>query len=170
MTTSQEVARIFGKRHHHVLAAIRNPIIPNDFNVTNFSYVDIIEENASGGMVDKSYFEMTRDGFNLIAMGFTGKKAMLHKIAFIDAFNAIADELMRIRLQGPETTRQIEGPTAKCGYCRKVLPLSAFHLDSHRTPPVQSWCKDSLQRTAYGKTWLRTTSSVNARITGKKYH
>ena len=142
-TTSQEVARIFGKKHYDVLAAIRNPIIPNDFHGRNFTVVDIVEENSIGGIVNRRHYKLTQDGFNLIAMGFTGKKAMLHKIAFIDAFNAIADELMRIRLQGPETTRQIEGPTAKCGHCRKVLPLSAFHLDSHRLPPVQSWCKYS---------------------------
>jgi hypothetical protein len=65
------VARIFGKAHSIVLGAIRNPIIPNDFHVTNFRYVELIEENALGGKVDRGYFKMTRNCFNPLMMGNT---------------------------------------------------------------------------------------------------
>ncbi|WP_432442364.1 Rha family transcriptional regulator, partial [Campylobacter coli] len=33
------------------------------------------------------YYNLTRDGFSLLAMGFTGKEALQWKILFIDAFN-----------------------------------------------------------------------------------
>ena len=70
MTTSFEVARIFKKKHRDVLEAIRNKNIPNDFHERNLNITDIIEENAIGGKVNKSYFKMTRDGFMIVMMGF----------------------------------------------------------------------------------------------------
>jgi len=38
---------------------------------------------------------MTRDGFTLIVMGFTGKEAMAWKLRYIEAFNAMEAELAR---------------------------------------------------------------------------
>ena len=115
------MARIFEKKHHHVLNAIRNPIIPDYFSATNFSYVEILEENVSNLMINKSYFKLTRDGFNLIALGFTGRRAMQHKIEFIYAFNVLEGELERLRLSGPPAPPQIE-ETFWYARCRKTPP------------------------------------------------
>jgi phage regulator Rha-like protein len=43
---------------------------------------------------------MTRDGFNLIAMDFTGSRAMQHKIEFIYAFNILEGEVMTTGIAG----------------------------------------------------------------------
>jgi Rha family phage regulatory protein len=129
MTTSLEVARIFGKAHSIVLAAIRNPIIPNDFAERNFATNKIrVLNNPSGEEVES--YTMTRDGFNLIAFDFTGGRAMQHKIEFIYAFDAIEAELVRIKLEGAapqclrskhrhrhqDSTRCIDAVDVRCGF------------------------------------------------------
>ena len=72
MTTSLEVARTFVKDHHNVMKAIRNPDIPIHFSEVNFYSDEIFEENASNLKISKSYYKMTRNGFNLIVMGNAG--------------------------------------------------------------------------------------------------
>ena len=49
-------------------------------------------KNISTGKNYKSY-EVTRDGFMLLSMGFTGEKALALKIAYIEQFNAMEKEL-----------------------------------------------------------------------------
>lgn len=86
-TTSMIIAKEFDKQHFHVLRDIRNLEVPDDFRQSNFGDVEIIEENAIGGKMIRKCCTVTRDGFVLLAMGFTGKKAMAVKLAFIRQFN-----------------------------------------------------------------------------------
>jgi Rha family phage regulatory protein len=90
-TTSLKVAEHFGRDHKNVLQSIENLGCSIEFTELNFqpsSYKD-----ASGKL--NPMFEMTRDGFTLLAMGFTGKEAMKWKEAYITAFNAMEAELQR---------------------------------------------------------------------------
>ena len=84
-TTSLDVADKFGRRHDNVLSAISNlkKDTPEDFSLLNFKERDYQD---SRGKVQEM-FEMTRDGFALLAMGFTGKTATAWKIKYIAAFN-----------------------------------------------------------------------------------
>ena len=99
VTTSLEVAKYFNKEHYHVLRAIRQ----------------VAEGLANFGEAPKVYFElgsyvhpqngqtqpmyyMDRDGFTLLAMGFTGRVALEFKIAYIEAFNK-----MEAALRGGES-------------------------------------------------------------------
>jgi len=95
ITTSLEVARVFGKRHDHVLRDIEN--LRKDLladHLPNFGETVITRENPSGGAPIKSpVYHLTRDGFTLLAMGFTGKRALAFKLAYIDAFNKMEAEL-----------------------------------------------------------------------------
>ena len=90
ITTSLKVAEVFEKEHRHVLDAIRNLAAENSaakfFNETTY-------KNRG-----KEYpmYEMDRDGFSLLVMGFTGDKALQWKIKYIEAFNAMEQELRRI--------------------------------------------------------------------------
>ncbi|EHG5469588.1 single-stranded DNA-binding protein [Campylobacter coli] len=45
-------------------------------------------------------YNLTRDGFSLLAMGFTGKKALQFKIAFINAFNEM-EKLLQKEIKSP---------------------------------------------------------------------
>ena len=107
-------------------------------------------------MINKSYYKLTQDGFNLIAMGFTGKKAMLHKIAFIEVFNAVVAELARVKNKATAIPEQpkIEAPGLRCIRCGKVKPFSEFSTDRKRNPPRQSWWWLCCSKTAFGgATW-----------------
>lgn len=92
-TLSTDLARHFGKRHDDVLRSIRNLLtqLP-DGGVRNFAETSIADEQNG-----QSYpaYSLTRDGFTLLAMGFTGKKALAFKLAYIDAFNRMEAELQK---------------------------------------------------------------------------
>lgn len=92
--TSLDVAKVFGKRHKNILRDIEN--ILNDLREIgdlqcklNFelSFKTRKIEGFRGRERKYPYYNLTRDGFSLLAMGFTGKKALQFKIAFINAFN-----------------------------------------------------------------------------------
>lgn len=89
-TTSLDVAKHFRKRHDNVLRDIKNLECPEDFALLNF------EECSRTGANNRPepYVRMTRDGFTLLCMGFTGKEAMHWKVAYINAFNKMEQALI----------------------------------------------------------------------------
>lgn len=89
VTTSRKVAEVFEKQHKNVLQSIRELEIPEDFDRLNFQLVEY--KDAKGEQ--RPEYLITRDGFTLLAMGFTGSKAMQFKLAYIEAFNAMEKEL-----------------------------------------------------------------------------
>ena len=91
-TTSNLIADTFGKRHCDVLRAIKDLEVPEDFRLRNFAHSTFKTQNRNGLSFDN--YEITRDGFTLLAMGFTGKKAMEFKIKYINAFNEMEKALM----------------------------------------------------------------------------
>lgn len=90
-TTSLLVADMFGKRHDHVVRDIRKLIsdLPED-SLPNFGERDYTDDR---GKVWPMY-EISRDGFSLLAMGFTGKKALEWKLKFLKAFNLMEQALL----------------------------------------------------------------------------
>ena len=97
---SRDVAAYFGKNHADVLRdirGIRKSADPRRW-FTDAPYIH--PQNS------QSYpaFDMTRDGFTLLVMGYTGPKAMEFKIRYIEQFNAIeADLRNRVVFQVPQT-------------------------------------------------------------------
>jgi len=85
VTTSLKVAEIFHKRHDRVIRSLENLLegLPKNGVVKMFFLGEYIDEK---GEARKMYY-MNRDGFTLLAMGFTGKKAIEFKLAYISAFN-----------------------------------------------------------------------------------
>lgn len=91
VVTSKQVAEHFGKTHRHVLRDIAKELeTAGEFGETNFG---LTSYTSSQNKVLPCY-EMTRDGFSLVAMGFTGEKAQQWKIKYIEAFNAMERELL----------------------------------------------------------------------------
>jgi len=97
MTTSIKVAEAFGKRHTHVLDKIQTLSCSPEFASANFS---AHEEIIKAGAVQRAskFWNMTKDGFMFLVMGFTGTKAAAIKEAYIAEFNRMADELHRREL------------------------------------------------------------------------
>ncbi|WP_297903427.1 phage regulatory protein/antirepressor Ant [uncultured Campylobacter sp.] len=90
-TTSLQIADVFEKEHKHILAKIRE-LPQDDFRRTNFR---LTERKAKFGAVERNerYFLVSKDGMALLAMGFTGEKFYKFKVAYINAFNAMAEKL-----------------------------------------------------------------------------
>ena len=93
VTTSLEVARYFGKEHKDVLKAINNLGCSEDFCRRNFAPTNYLD---SQGRQQPAY-EMTRDGYTMLAFGFTGQKAARFKESYIAAFNRMEEALRRIQ-------------------------------------------------------------------------
>lgn len=88
VASSREIAKRFGKEHKHVLAAIRQILVAEN-SATKFFHEGTFEYR---GQKFPEYL-MNRDGFSLLAMGFTGKEAVQWKLKYIAAFNAMEKQL-----------------------------------------------------------------------------
>lgn len=80
---SRSVAVNFQKRHDNVLRDIEN--IRKD--VLNFEEMFIESYMPDSYGRQRRIYLMNRDGFSLLAMGFTGKEALNWKLKYIEAFN-----------------------------------------------------------------------------------
>lgn len=96
-TNSRLVADVFEKQHKDVLRAI-DTILDRKPELRGRNFAPTQEEVGSGGAPTRSvrFFEMDRDGFCLVAMGFTGEKALEWKLAFIEAFNALEHHVIDV--------------------------------------------------------------------------
>lgn len=95
--TSLDVAETFGKRHDHVLRDIKELGCSEEFRLPNFG--ETYYEDSQGRKQPMAI--MTRDGFTILVMGYTGGLAMKFKEAYIKQFNA-----MEAALQGKLIERQ----------------------------------------------------------------
>ncbi|EMV6222915.1 Rha family transcriptional regulator, partial [Escherichia coli] len=89
VTSSLAVANFFSKRHDDVLKKIRTLECSASFTARNFSVSDYTD--CTGRKLP--CYQITRDGFAFLAMGFTGKRAARFKEAYINAFNQMEKSL-----------------------------------------------------------------------------
>lgn len=92
VVSSRYIAERFGKGHNHVIRDIENLI--NEVSVQNWTdlFTESQYQHPQNKQVYKEYL-MNRDGFTLLAMGFTGKKAIHWKFKFMKAFNKMEQQL-----------------------------------------------------------------------------
>lgn len=85
-----KIAEVFEKRHDNIIQTIDK--LPNDdFKSSNFKFDTYFDKKGE----QRRMFSLTRDGFSLLVMGFTGERAYQWKIEFIKAFNMMEAELRR---------------------------------------------------------------------------
>jgi Rha family phage regulatory protein len=102
---STDIAERFSKAHKNVLSVIdrvREECGP-EFDGLNFQPISYRDKNNR----EKPAYAMTRDGFSLVVMGFTGKSATAWKVRYIEAFNAMEGQL--VALTGESTDPQLRG-------------------------------------------------------------
>lgn len=111
ITTSLRVAEVFGKRHDNILRQI-NSLIGSLREQQDFSPLKneeakfaVANYKDEQGKLRKQYI-ITRDGFTLLAMGFTGSKALKFKLQYIQAFNAMEAKLKAIYPCGEVNVRE----------------------------------------------------------------
>ena len=98
---SRVVAKDFGKRHDHLLQNLKT--LEKSISPENWGqyFVPSTYEDSTG-KTNPCYL-LTRDGFTLLVMGFTGQEALTWKLQYIDAFNE-----MEKKLTQPKAMTQIE--------------------------------------------------------------
>lgn len=94
VVSSKQVADDFNKRHANVLRDIEN-LISTDSKLSSLNYFIESSYTDAKGETRKEYL-LTRDGFSLLVMGFTGKKALEWKLKYIDAFNRMEKEIIKL--------------------------------------------------------------------------
>ncbi|WOX99975.1 Rha family transcriptional regulator [Dickeya fangzhongdai] len=105
VTTSLRVAEYFGKRHDNVIRAVKRLSIDcsNDFNQLNFEAVEYLDKKGEMRLM----YNITKDGWMMLVMGFTGKAATAIKESYIAAFNWMAGQLQRRHMMGEEAMHQL---------------------------------------------------------------
>ncbi|EBD1730025.1 TPA: Rha family transcriptional regulator [Campylobacter jejuni] len=93
-TTSLSVAEVFNKNHKNIIRKI-NEFPKDNFTKLNFEPSKYID---STGRILPCY-KITRDGFSLLVMGFTGEKAYKWKVEFIKVFNEMEKRLRNIEYE-----------------------------------------------------------------------
>lgn len=101
VTSSLQVAETFNKNHRNVLRAVddlKEGVAQN--------WADLFYEDTYTHPQNKQQYRiiyMNRDGFTLLAMGFTGKKAMKFKLKYIEAFNKMESHIKTGGFKVPST-------------------------------------------------------------------
>ena len=126
VTSSLIVAQEFEKEHKNVLQTIKNLM------AQNCAVRNMFVENTyvSGRGRDEPMFVMSRDGFSLLVMGFTGDKALKFKLDFIEAFNKMEEKLKTkaIDFSNPDTILQL-AQSYKDEYERRLLAEKKIEED-----------------------------------------
>ena len=89
VTTSLKVAEVFGKVHAKVMRDIEKLDCSDEFTIANFGKRSFKTEQGN----EYPMYEITKDGFVFLVMGYTGKKAAGFKEAYIRKFNEMEAEL-----------------------------------------------------------------------------
>ncbi|MBF0232495.1 MAG: Rha family transcriptional regulator [Desulfamplus sp.] len=102
-TNSLIVAGRLGKRHDNVVQKIIKLIDEDDVSFLNFKERNGFDARGK----EQRYYEMDRDSFSVLMMGFTGQKAFQWKVSFLKAFNQMEQELLRRQSPEFQEIRQI---------------------------------------------------------------
>lgn len=146
--SSREIAEHFEKRHGDVLETIDK--ISEQMTSTEFSVNLFIQSiyTDSYNREQKEYL-LTRDGFSLLVMGFTGAKALEWKLKYINAFNEMEQAikqnvsnlspqlqlLISMELQQKQQAEQIAKVTDKVDRLETVIETFA-------QPVSKNWCDE----------------------------
>lgn len=152
--SSNYIAEVFEKNHADLLKAIKK--LPQDeFKTENFKESFYLNKQNKR----QPCYNLTRDGFSLLVMGFTGEKAYKWKIEFIKAFNMMEAELKRLsvirytskiaaleadnRLEAKHHQDQINGYLGKLAVVNKANEVLKAELIVARSKSDKS---DQIQR------------------------
>lgn len=144
MTDSMHVADFFNKRHFHVIRDIEKLFTQAPkFAKSNFELCFQINELQNGK--PQKFYRMTEQGFSLLAMGFTGEKALKFKIAYINAFTSmraaisnaqigtLQDVIQKLRVLETEKAKaSFAGRTLNEWKCKKEALTIAFESSKEK--------------------------------------
>lgn len=107
---SRDVADYFGKEHKNVMRDIRE--IGSNLSASDFNEMFVLSKYQDVLNRNKDCYEMTKDGFTILVMGYTGPDAMKFKMAYIQRFNEMEAELRNQAPAIPDFTNPAEAARA----------------------------------------------------------
>lgn len=143
VTTSLIVAQVFGKEHKNVVRDIENLSCSETFNQLNFERITYKDARNR----EQTAYEMTKDGFSFLVMGYTGAKAGEFKEKFISEFNKResllknddyilmrSQQILQKRIEiAEEKIKRLEQQNSKLQpkafFCRLHHAVGGLHLD-----------------------------------------
>lgn len=99
MVSSMDVARVFGKNHRDVLRDIRSLLAfyeeagEAEWTLREIAPIDFIDKNGE----KQPAYRMTEEGFSVLALGYTGDKAKLFRLAYVKEFKRMRNENNALR-------------------------------------------------------------------------
>lgn len=132
--TSFDIAEVFEKQHKHILRDIE-ALPDDDFRKSNFG---LSSKPRKQGFFerDSKYYNITKDGFSLLAMGFTGEKAYRWKILFIEAFNKIEqslrNQMIELACLKKDYEHQAKKNSAKLGEIENKINAIINHIKKEK--------------------------------------
>ncbi|MCL8384137.1 Rha family transcriptional regulator [Xanthobacter aminoxidans] len=162
VTNSRDVARYFGKRHDDVLKAIKSLLDQAPSIARNFA-ANEVEVKVGFGTRKSPTYDMDRDGFTLLAMGFTGPKALQFKMAYIAEFNAMEAELNAAVEKSPFQLPDFTDPAAAARAWADQVEARA--LSDKRAAKAEKFIADEFGYVTVGE-FVRQNGAANFRRHG----
>jgi len=109
VVSSRKVAEVFEKQHGHVIRDIEKVLIELlRGGLSNFGESNFIKSSYKNSQNKRQpEYLLTKDGFTLLVMGYTGEKATRFKVAYIERFNQMENfikSLSDVKADFPEFT------------------------------------------------------------------
>jgi Rha family phage regulatory protein len=134
-TNTRTVAITFGKRHADVIRSVRRTIAARpELSQRIFALAEYTDDQGKPRVA----YDMNRDGFALLAMGFTGAAALAFKLAYIDAFNR-----MEAALQDNAPPDHTKFPNWPLDVMRARTAVADLYRQAYGTPTCQ-WAMTTL--------------------------
>ncbi|ELP3923322.1 Rha family transcriptional regulator [Escherichia coli] len=124
LTSSRDVADYFGKTHKDVLRKIESLGCSTEFAKRNFTLC--FENNELQNGKPQPLYQITRDGFAFLAMGFTGKRAAQFKEAYINAFRKMECQISELP-RGMLKIQQTLNFDLLCDFCKFLNSTSEIN-------------------------------------------
>ena len=126
VTDSLKVAESFDKKHKNVLQNIQNLAAENSATKKMFVESTYVNRGKEYPMI-----YMNRDGFTLLAMGFTGKKALDFKLKYIQAFNEMEKQIRQPKSERLEIMRK-NSATKRAGVLYKIAMATDSNISRQK--------------------------------------
>ena len=133
VASSRDVAKRFGKEHRNVMRDIENLMSEGVLKIEQTPLFFKSEYTHPQNHQKYPMYLMNRDGFSLLAMGFTGKEAVQWKLKYIAAFNAMEKQLAaQHKEQRAVQDANIQNAIDRVIEARKKLDENTAFLDECR--------------------------------------
>jgi len=152
VTTSLIVAKVFGRQHGHVLRDIKELNCSKEFYLSNFGETFIISKMPTGGERKDPCYEIKKDGFTFLVMGYTGEKAGKFKEDFIKAFNRMREMVISMK-----KSQQIVLPD----FTDPVAAARAWANEREGRGIAENKVKELMPSAEFGKSIMASKKSIS---------